>query len=78
MHTAKLRILRLPDVLNKVGLKRSTLYDLIGEGDFPKQVQLGERTVGWLESEVEGWIEKRIKASRPVKKSKNLGGGHAA
>lgn len=42
----ELRILRLSDVEQKTGLKRSFLYSLMGQGKFPKSVRLGVRAVG--------------------------------
>lgn len=58
------RILRLPEVMERTGLGRSSIYLNISENTFPKQIGLGERSVGWLESEVNAWIAKRISASR--------------
>ena len=60
MHT----ILRLPDVKRSTGLSRSTIYLRITRGTFPKPVSLGGRAVGWLEAEVQQWLERRIEASR--------------
>lgn len=57
-------ILRLPVVLRRTGLSRSTLYSLQGQDDFPHSIALGARAVGWLESEVEAWISARIAAAR--------------
>jgi prophage regulatory protein len=62
--TAKKIIIRLPVVINRTGLKRSTIYALIAEGRFPKQIKLGTKASGWLESEVDQWIESRIEASK--------------
>lgn len=59
----KEKLLRLPEVKARTGLSRSTLYALIRQGDFPHHVPLGLRCVGWLESEIDGWIAARI-ASR--------------
>jgi prophage regulatory protein len=59
-----LRILREPAVENKVGLKRSSIYEQMAAGTFPKPVQLGPKSVGWLESEIDQWIEKRAKLPR--------------
>jgi len=64
------RILRLPGVLNRVGLARSTVYQAIAENSFPKSVSLGPRAVGWLESEIDNWLEGRI-ASRRAPTSKD-------
>ena len=63
-----LRILRLRQVIERTGLSRSTIYDHISIGEFPKQISLGPRSVGWVESEIEEWIANRIEASRSVSK----------
>lgn len=55
-----LRIIRLKDVVSSTGLARSTIYKLIGSGEFPKPVPLVGRRVGWVESEVHDWIFARI------------------
>ena len=57
-------ILRLPAVKVRTGLSRSTIYLRVSEGTFPKPVSLGGRAVGWVESEVQQWLEQRIEASR--------------
>ena len=59
-----LSILRLPDVKARTGLSRSLIYLFIKEGRFPKQVSLGDRAVGWVETEIDGWVEDRIHDSR--------------
>jgi len=58
-------ILRLNATLAKTGLSRSVLYSEISKGNIPKQISLSERSVGFLESEVDNWIDERVKASRP-------------
>jgi prophage regulatory protein len=55
-----LKYLRLREVCQRVGLKTSSVYRLIGLGKFPKQVKLSERTAAWIESEVESFMESRI------------------
>lgn len=57
-------ILRLPVVLARTGYRRSTLYAEIAKGAFPRQISLGARSVGWIESEIDTWIAERIQASR--------------
>ena len=57
-------ILRLSQVISKSGLSRSSIYQLISDGDFPKQINLGPRAVGWLESDIQNYIKQRISASR--------------
>lgn len=61
-----LRIIRLPLVIARTGLSRSTIYEHISNGNFPKQVLLGLKSVGWIEGEVDEWIVGRIQASRPL------------
>ena len=56
-----LRLLRLKEVKMRVGLGRSTIYRWISEGNFPKPVRLGCRSVGWLESAIDTWIVSRSK-----------------
>lgn len=53
------RIIRLPAVQDKTGLKHSEIYDRIKLGTFPRQVPLGPKAVGWLEHEIDAWIEER-------------------
>lgn len=60
----KVNILRLPIVKNRTGLSRSTIYLRISEDSFPKPISLGGRTVGWIESEINEWIDEQIKNSR--------------
>lgn len=57
-------ILRLPAVKARTGLSRSTIYYHISQGEFPKPIKLGERAAGWLETEINQWIDDRIKQSR--------------
>ena len=61
-------ILRLPAVKASTGLSRSTIYLRVSEGNFPKPVSLGGRAVGWLEAEIQEWLQGQIEASRRVAK----------
>jgi prophage regulatory protein len=54
------RILRLSEVQARVGLKHTALYDKINSGLFPRPLALGTNAIGFLESEVNAWIEARI------------------
>lgn len=58
--TPERRILRLPEVKAKTGLKHAHIYTLMKEGKFPKQVPLGVRAVGWVEDEIDDWIASRL------------------
>ena len=59
------RIIRLPEVMSNTGLKRSTIYKLMAMKSFPIQVSLGAKSVGWVESDIEEWIQTRIAQSHP-------------
>jgi len=61
------KILRLPHVKARTGLSRSTIYLRISEGKFPTPVSLGGRAVGWVEDEIQTWLEKQIQSSRNTK-----------
>jgi prophage regulatory protein len=56
-------LLRLPQVLARVGLKTTRFYQLVGDGDFPKPVRLGDRAVAWISTEVDEWIA--VQAQKP-------------
>lgn len=57
-------IWRLPVVMARTGLGRSSIYQKIADGEFPEPINLGPRAVGWIADEVETWIQSRIDASR--------------
>lgn len=51
---------RLPRVEEATGLKKSTIYDLMRSGKFPKSVRLSSRMVAWSETAVLHWVQERI------------------
>lgn len=51
------RILRRPDVEAMTGLSRASIYKRMANGSFPRAYPLGGRIVGWLESEVQQWVD---------------------
>ena len=58
--SAEHRILRLPQVIEKTGFKRSHIYNLMRAGKFPLALRLGERAVGWDSVEVDAWVAGRL------------------
>lgn len=57
-------ILRLFKVIERTGLSRSSIYLRMSEDRFPKSISLGDRAVGWIESEIDDWLNEKIEASR--------------
>lgn len=54
------RILRFPEVRNRVGgVTNVTLWRWEKDGSFPKRIRIGGNSAGWLESEIDDWIEKK-------------------
>ena len=62
-QTTAPRFLRLPEVLLITGMGKTFIYDRMRDGTFPKQIQLGSRTVVWNEQEVTKLMADRM-ASR--------------
>lgn len=58
-------ILRLPAVIERVGLRRSSIYMAMQTGDFPRPVAIGPRAVGWLERDIADWIATRTAKHEP-------------
>ena len=54
------RFIRRKAVEERTGLARSTIYQMVNEGRFPRPVRLGGRAVAWLETEVDDWVDARI------------------
>lgn len=54
-------LLRLPAVEQATGIKRSTIYKMMSDGDFPRPVSITRRAVGWRRSEVQAWLDARPK-----------------
>ena len=58
------RVIRLGEVKNQTGLGRSSIYSRMKAGTFPQSITLGARAVGWLESDIDDWIDAQVKASK--------------
>jgi len=54
-------VIKLPDVMKKTCLSKAGIYSMIQKNVFPKPIKLGTRASGWIEDEVDAWIEDRIK-----------------
>ncbi|WP_083800331.1 AlpA family transcriptional regulator [Erythrobacter sp. SD-21] len=49
-------LLRLPDVIARVGLKKTAIYDRMKVGKFPRSRSLGPRCTVWAKSEIDRWV----------------------
>ena len=59
-----LQFIRLPEVLQICGMSRSSTYEAIKEKSFPAPVKVHGRSSAWIRSEVQQWVQSRIRASR--------------
>lgn len=59
----KISLLSLPDVVKRVGFKRSTIWDRVKAGTFPKPIKLSARCSRWPSNEVDDWISKTVAES---------------
>jgi prophage regulatory protein len=59
-NNTQARLIRLREVMSMTGLSRSYVYDLSAKGQFPKPLKISERSVAWIESEVQAWIAQCI------------------
>jgi prophage regulatory protein len=55
------RVLRLREVEQTTGIRRSTIYESMEAGTFPRPIKVGPRAVGWLEHEIVAWLESRTR-----------------
>lgn len=62
------KILRLPVIKELTGLSRSSIYLRISNGEFPSSISLGGRAVGWLEADIESWLDEKILSSQSIEK----------
>ena len=51
---------RLPEVVELTGCSRSTVYELMQRGEFPKAVKVGPKSVAWPASDLAAWQRERI------------------
>lgn len=55
-----LAMLRMPEVIRRTGLSRSSVYSLMEQGKFPRQIKVSENTAAWLEQEIDAYLQERI------------------
>jgi len=55
------RIIPKPELFSKVGMSDTQVWRWEKRGKFPKRINLGGKSVGWFESEIDEWLEKKSK-----------------
>ncbi len=61
-RSTEVRFIRIKEVLAICGKSRSSVYEAMQKGEFPKPVKLGGRSSAWVKSEIEQWVQARILA----------------
>jgi len=72
---ARDRLLRLDEVMQRVGMRTTLIYKLMREGRFPRSIPLGVRTVAWPESAIDAWVTQKIQAAMTTEPPANSSGG---
>ncbi|CNG45395.1 helix-turn-helix transcriptional regulator [Yersinia enterocolitica] len=57
-------LIRMPETMRRTGYGKAWIYKLIAQGRFPKPVKIGSRSIAFVESEIDEWINQRIAESR--------------
>ena len=58
--------LRVPQVLERVGISRAQLYKLVSLGEFPRQIRICQKISVWLSSDVDQWIDRQVQSALEV------------
>ncbi|MDA8163667.1 MAG: AlpA family phage regulatory protein [Desulfobacteraceae bacterium] len=53
-------LLRLPEVKRRTGLSRSSIYDGMARGLFPRSVHISQRAVAWDSRSIDAWVSARL------------------
>jgi prophage regulatory protein len=58
------RFLTIFQVLERIPFSKPHIYRLMRRHQFPRQIRVGARRVGWLESDIDRFIEEKISEAR--------------
>lgn len=61
-----IKLLRLHQVMEMTGLRKTKIYELDAEGVFPRRVRITAHSVGWVEAEVQAWLAQRVESRTPA------------
>ncbi|WP_261640053.1 helix-turn-helix transcriptional regulator [Erwinia mallotivora] len=57
-------LIRLPEVQRRTGYSKAWIYRLMSQERFPRSIKVGARSIAFIESEMDDWINQRIDESR--------------
>lgn len=57
------KFLRLPVVIERTGLSRSTIYDMMDRDEFPRPVKIGARAIAWPAERLDDWMAEKVEAA---------------
>ena len=61
-----IKILRIREVMELLGIKRTTIYAMIKRGEFPEPIRLSPGAVGWRVDEITAWMESRSRGANEL------------
>lgn len=70
IESPQIKIIRRKEVEERIALSRSAIYDKLSptsprfDPSFPRPISLGPHAVGWVEAQINDWLQSRIAASR--------------
>ena len=64
MSQASQSLIRITEVRRRTGFGKAWIYRLMSQGKFPASVKIGSRSIAFIESEIDEWINARIEESR--------------
>ena len=63
-HNNQMQFLRLPQVMQRVGLSKPQIYKLMAQNEFPSQIKICSRISVWLESDVVQWMQEQVQRNQ--------------
>lgn len=73
IRQSPIKLLRLSQVMEMTGLRKTKIYELHAEGAFPQRVKITAHSVGWVEAEVQAWLARRIENSARGSSIRSIG-----
>lgn len=68
-----MKVLRIRDVCQKVGLSKASILRKSREGSFPARINIGVKAMGFFEEEIEQWLQEQAQKRKPAKVSPSKG-----